>query len=133
MRTEYLFLHHHVVVEIKGRADDKTYPYLSEHFELPMQTFFIFFEDFDVIVKETDQAQPNRSDQHDDDVHIVQLGQQQRWNNDRGDHDHSSHRGSSLFLLFTGQTQITDGLSYLLPVQNGNDPSAEDQGNDQRK
>lgn len=63
-------------MEIQNVVYDYFYVDLFDYFEFFGQFFFVFFEDFDIIVYEVDSVQLNCGKQYGDDIYVVQFGKQ---------------------------------------------------------
>ncbi|MNE32656.1 hypothetical protein D3C80_1262770 [compost metagenome] len=60
-------------VEIQDRSYDDSHTDLTNNLKFPFQTFFILFENFDVIIYKSDRSQPNCCHQHGKYIHVVQF------------------------------------------------------------
>ena len=100
-------------MEVEGAAHDNSKANLADHLKDAAQSFLVFFEDLDVIVKESDGAHPKRGDEHEDDINVVQFCPEHRWKHDGQEDDDPAHGWCAGFLVLPFESKVTHGFAYL--------------------
>ena len=90
-------------------------------------------EDLDVVVQTADQPQPDGRDQHQPDVDVAQVADEQHRDQDGDEDDDATHRGGTLLLQLALQPEVADLLANLLAAQEVDDPASEDDDDQQRQ
>ena len=108
-------------------------PNLPGHLKPPGQAFFILPEGFDVIVQKAHGAHPQRGNEHQDHVDVLEPGKQQRRNHRGGNDDDPAHGGGSFFLQLPFQAQVAHLFAHLLAPQDVDQPLAKGDGDQQRQ
>ena len=91
---------HGIGMEIHSRAHQNTEDNLSDQLLSRRKTFLVLFENLDVIIRKAEHSQPNRGEQHQNDIDIGDIAEQQSWNQNGRDDDETAHsRRTRLFVL----------------------------------
>ena len=90
-------------------------------------------EDLDVVVQPADEPQPDGRNQHQLNVYVVELPEEEHRNQNGHKDDHTAHRRGSLFLELSLKPQIADLLADLLAPQKVDDLPTEDDDDQQRE
>ena len=90
--------HYGIGTEPQGQTDDKANGHLAHNLIPALQTFLVAAEYLDVVVHETEEAQPHGGHQHQDDVDVADTGKQQYGYEDGDDDDDAAHSGYALLL-----------------------------------
>ena len=93
----HLLTNHHLLREAHHRAHDNTQADLTHDLELTLQAILVVAEGLDIVVQEAQQAEPQRRDEHQDNVDIIQTSHQQHRHQDSQQDDDSAHRRCALF------------------------------------
>ena len=129
-----VFSDHHIGAQVEGESDNQSQTDLSDNFEFAVQTFLVFPEHFDVIIQKSQRAEPYGGYQHQNHVDVMELAQQQAWNEYGHDNDDSSHcRHSHLVDVERINGCVTLRFGDLLPFQHIDEILSEDCRNQQGK
>ena len=133
-----LYLHilpyHYIRTEIKRQSDNQSQSYLTDDLELSVQSFLVFPEYLDVVVQKAQCTQPDRSNQHQYHVYIMQFTQQQARNQYGYNDDDTSHgRHSHFSHIKRVDGCVTLRFRNLFPLQQVNEIFTENSGNQQRQ
>ena len=104
----------HVIAHVKSYPHNQPQTHLSDHLETSLQPLLVLPEHLDIIIQKTDQPQPDRRNNHQLDIHVIQPGKQDHWHQNRQQDNHPAHRRCSLLLHLTFQSQVPDFLPNLL-------------------
>ena len=99
-------------MEREEQTDTEAEHDLSEYFEASRHTFLVFAEDFDVVVNEADEAQPQGGDEHGYDVDVVEFGKEEGWNHNGGEDKQAAHSGGAFLFFLSLEAEVADGLAY---------------------
>ena len=119
----------------RGGEEDERHQHAETHLgdELvpPGETLLILLEDFDVVVRKAEPAEPERGNDHQDDVDIVEPAEEQRRDQDSREDDQPAHRGGALLGEHALDGVGSHGIADLLLPQEGDDLPTDDDGDDQ--
>ena len=118
-------------IEVQDASHNNAQSNLSHYFEFSLESFFVFFKYFDIIVNKSYNSQPDGSNEHENDIGVINFCKEKSRNQDGTQDDESSHSGCSLLAGLTLQSQITHGFPHLLIAQYTNDFFAEQKRNNQ--
>lgn len=97
----------------------------------PFEPLFVVAEDFDVVVQKADQPQPDRRNQHQLDIDVVELSEKQYGDENGQQDDYAAHRGRAFLLELSFEPQIADLLTDLFAAQEVDDVASEDDDDQQ--
>ena len=117
--------------EAHGRTYDNAQADLSHDLETPFEPLFVVAEDFDVVVQKADQPQPDRRNQHQLDIDVVELSEKQYGDENGQQDDYAAHRGRAFLLELSFEPQIADLLTDLFAAQEVDDVASEDDDDQQ--
>ena len=122
-----------VAAEAHDRADDDAESHLADYLESALEPLLVFAEYLDVVVGETEQAEPYGRHYHELDIDVAQVAEEY-YRDEHGSEDYqSSHRGGSAFLHLSFQTEVANLFAYLVPPEPFDYLFAEDGADEQRK
>ena len=98
----HILTNHHIRTQPKHQAYDEADTYLSHNLVLTLQSVFVALEYLDVIVQESQESQPYRRDNHQDDIGVTHSAEQKHRYEDTHDDNDTSHRGHSLLFYSKG-------------------------------
>ena len=82
---------------------------------------------------EAQQTQPNRRENHQENVDVAQFAKQEYRDENGGDDDESAHCGGAGFLVLPLQSQVSDAFADLFLFQEFNEIFPEKDGDNQRQ
>lgn len=88
-------------------------------------------EDLDVVVQAADESEPERRDEHQLDVDVVELAHQQRGNQDGQQDEDAAHGRGAALLELSFEPQVANLLADLLAAQQVDDAASEDDDDEQ--
>ena len=86
-----------------------------------------------IIVEETERAEPYRGHKHQCHVDIAQISHKQTRHKNRHDYYDAAHGGSAFFRHLALKTEVADYLAYLHQLQTVYYPASEHSGYNQRQ
>ena len=87
-----VLIHLHVGRSPKHETDDETDRDLTHDLVLALQAFLVTAEDLDKVVQASEEAEPHRGDDHQDEIDVPQSAEQQHRDEDGDDDDDTTHR-----------------------------------------
>ena len=72
----HILLDHHIRAHEQYQTNDQAQSYLPDDLETSVHALLILLEHLDIIIRESQGSQPNRSHQHQYHIDIIQLGTQ---------------------------------------------------------
>ena len=130
----YVLADNHLRAQVKRQADYQPQPDLSDNLELAVKPFLVLAEHLDIIVQKSQRAQPDRGNQHQYHVDVVQLAQQKARNQYRYNDDDAPHgRDSRLAYVKRVDGSVPLGLGDLPPLQQIDEIFSEDSRYEQRQ
>ena len=97
----HLFADYNLLREAHHSTYNHSQTYLSHNLELTLQAIFVVAEGLDVVVQKTERTEPNGRDNHQLNVDVVQLADQNNRNQHRKQNQHTAHRGSAFLRELT--------------------------------
>ena len=126
--------HNGIGTQPQRQTYDETDTHLSHNLPFTFQTVFVTTEDLDIVIEESQESQPNGSNDHQDDVNVSDTAEQQHRHEDADDDDDAAHRGNTLLLNAEGvDARIALRLEDLPALHPLDEPLTEPRGNQQRQ
>ena len=116
-----------------GRSKDQPHADLSDDLEPSCQPLFVLLEHLDVVVDETDGAEPHRAEDHQLGVDVGEVREQQRWQKNRAEDDEAAHGGGALLVHLAFQAEVSNDFAHLLQLQTLDDALAKQNPHHQRR
>ncbi|MPN33419.1 hypothetical protein SDC9_180906 [bioreactor metagenome] len=113
----HIFPHHNVGTEIHGQPHTESQSDLCHNFEFSFQSLFIFFEHLDIIICKAKHSQPYRTDEHQDDIDVFQLPEEQGRDKNGENNNDSPHGRCSALAVLSFQVEIANGFSDLFLLE----------------
>ncbi len=118
----------------KRQAHNQANRHLSHDFPLAFQSVFVPAKHFDIVVEEAEEPQPNRRDNHQQQVDVAHSPEQQHGYENRHGNDDAAHRRHAHFLLAEGvDAAVAGSLSNFLALHILDKPLAKPCRNEQRE
>ena len=89
--------------------------------------------DFDIVIAESESAEPDCGDEHQQHVYIAEVAHKEAWDDDGYDYYDATHSGGAFLLHLSFKSEVTDNLTYLHQLQSVNDFPPEHQCDKQRQ
>jgi len=123
--SRLLFLDDDIGAHPHHTPHDNPQAHLADHLEAPFETVLVFTKHLNVIIQKADQPQPDGRNDHQPDIHVGQVAEQQNRNQDRGQNNQSAHRRGSPFLELAFEPQVPHLFPDLVTLQEADNASSE--------
>ena len=90
--VDEVLVHLHIGRCPQHKTHDESDAHLSHNLVTTFQSFLVVAEYLYEVVHATQEAEPQRGDNHQDEVDVAQTTEQQHWHEDRDDDYHTTHR-----------------------------------------
>ena len=128
-----VLVEHGVGTQPERQADDEADGHLSDNLPLAFQAVFVLAENLDVIVEKAQKTEPDRGDNHQNQVDVPHAAQQQHGHENRHGNDDAAHRRYADFLLAEGvDAAVAGGFADVATLHILDEPLAEPCRNQQR-
>ena len=94
----YVLTNHGIGTQPERQSHDEPDTHLSHNLIFTFQAIFVAAEYLDVIIKESQESQPQRSDNHQDKIDITHTSQKNDRHKNSNNDDNASHGGYTFFL-----------------------------------
>ena len=133
-----ILVHLHVGRSPEHKPHYQTYAYLADDLVTALEPLLVVAENLDKIVHSTEESQPYRGDDHQDEVDVAQAAEQQHGDEDGDDDDDAAHRRHTYLLHAKGvDARVALHLGDLLAFQKLDKllakPCRDDQREDERQ
>ena len=126
--------HHGIRTEPERQTHNEADRHLTHNLIHALQAFLVTFENLDIVIQETQEAQPDGGDNHEQQIDVTHTTQQNHRHQDRDDDDDTTHRRHAFLRHAKGvDGRIALCLKDLTTLHELDEVLAKPSGNDQRQ
>ena len=129
----HILAHRYIRAKPHGEAHNQAEAHLSHNFEAAFHAVLVVTMNLQIVVKETERAEPYRGHEHQSHVDVAQIAHEQTRHKNRHDYYDATHGGGAFFRHLALKAKIADYLAHLHQLQTVYYPAPEHCGYNQRQ